>query len=139
VIGKLLSSPPPKGQLQKAIERLSQQTYQHPVDADRRISLGTSTIERWYYMAKGAAGPIAALGRKIRSDAGIRWSMSERLFSVLKSQYEHHRRWNVQLHYDNLAALVKEQPQLAPMVSYKTVLRCMRDSCPLSTRRPLPG
>ena len=65
VIGKLLSSPPQKGQLQKAIQKLAQQTYQHPIDPDRRISLGASTIERWYYKAKGAADPIAALGRQI--------------------------------------------------------------------------
>jgi putative transposase len=128
VIGELLSSPPEKGQLQRAIERLCRQTYRHPIEADRRISLGASTIERWYYKAKGAADPIAALGRKIRNDAGIRWSMSEVLFAALKSQYESHRRWNVQLHYDNLAALVKEQPRLGPMVSYKTVLRCLREN-----------
>ena len=136
VIGKLLSSPPEKGQLQKAIEKLSRQTYQHPIDADRQISLGASTIERWYYKAKGAADPIAALGRKIRRDAGIRWSMSEAFLAALKSQYEAHRRWNVQLHYDNLAALVKEQPRLGPMVSYKTVLRCMRENGWLKTRQP---
>jgi putative transposase len=136
VIGELLSSPPEKGQLQRAIERLSQQIYRHPIEADRRISLGASTIERWYYKAKGAADPIAALGRKIRNDAGIRWSMSEPLFAALKSQYESHRRWNVQLHYDNLAALVKEQPRLGPMVSYKTVLRCMRENGWLKIRQP---
>ena len=136
VIGELLSSPPEKGQLQRAIERLSRQTYRHPIEADRRISLGASTIERWYYKAKGAADPIAALGRKIRNDAGIRWSMSEPLFAALKSQYESHRRWNVQLHYDNLAALVKEQPRLGPMVSYKTVLRCMREYGWLKIRQP---
>jgi len=136
VIGELLSSPPEKGQLQRAIERLSQQIYRHPIEADRRISLGASTIERWYYKAKGAADPIAALGRKIRNDAGIRWSMSDTLFTALKSQYESHRRWNVQLHYDNLAALVKEQPRLGPMVSYKTVLRCMREYGWLKIRQP---
>ena len=136
VIGKLLSSPPEKGQLQKAIEKLSRQTYRHPIDADRQISLGASTIERWYYKAKGAADPIAALGRKIRRDAGIRWSISEAFLAALKSQYEAHRRWNVQLHYDNLAALVKEQPRLGPMVSYKTVLRCMRENGWLKTRQP---
>jgi transposase InsO family protein len=136
VIGKLLSSPPPKGQLQEAIERLSRQPYQHPINANRRISIGASTIERWYYKAKTAADPIAALGRKIRSDAGIRWSMSEQLFAALKSQYEAHRRWNVQLHHDNLAVLVKEQPRLGPMVSYKTVLRCMRDNGWLQIHQP---
>jgi putative transposase len=136
VIGELLSSPPEKGQLQRAIERLSQQIYRHPIEADRRISIGASTIERWYYKAKEAADPIAALGRKIRNDAGIRWSMSDTLFTALKSQYESHRRWNVQLHYDNLAALVKEQPRLGPMVSYKTVLRCMRENGLLQIRQP---
>ena len=88
VIGKLLSSPPPKGQLQKAIEALARQTYRHPIDADRQISLGASTIERWYYKANGAVDPIAALGRKIRRDAGIRWSMSEMLLAALKAQYD---------------------------------------------------
>jgi len=128
VIGELLSSPPRKGQLQRAVERLAEKTYQHPTDASRQISIGKSTIEKWYYKAKGAADPISALGRKIRSDAGIRWSMSEALLAALKTQYETHRRWNVQLHYDNLVALAQEQPPLKPMPSYKTVLRCMRDS-----------
>jgi transposase InsO family protein len=128
VIGELLSSPPRKGQLQRAVERLAEKTYQHPTDASRQISIGKSTIEKWYYKAKGAADPISALGRKIRSDAGIRWSMSEALLAALKTQYETHRRWNVQLHYDNLVALAQEQPPLKPMPSYKTVLRCMRDN-----------
>jgi putative transposase len=128
VIGELLSSPPQKGQLQKAIAQMAAKTYQHPIDANRRICIGASTIERWYYKAKAAADPIAALGRKIRSDSGIRWSMSETLFDALKAQYEAHRRWNVQLHYDNLVALAQEQPHLKPIPSYKTVLRCMRDN-----------
>lgn len=136
VIGELLSCPPPKGKLQQAIARLAGQTYQHPVDANRRMRIGASTIERWYYKAKRAADPIAALGRKMRRDAGLRWSMSETLLAVLKSQYESHRRWNVQLHYDNLVALAREQPQLNPVPSYKSVLRCMRDNGWLKTRQP---
>jgi len=128
VIGELLSSPPDKGQLQKAIDRLARKNYQHPIDPNRQIRIGRSTIERWYYKAKTANDPIAVLGRKIRSDAGLRWSMSQSLLDVLKSQYENNRRWNVQLHYDNLLALAQEQPQLKPVPSYKTVLRCMRDN-----------
>lgn len=115
---------------------MAQKDYQHPIDADQRICFGASTIERWYYKAKTAADPIAALGRKIRHDAGIRWSMSEQLLALLKAQYEAHRRWNVQLHYDNLSVLVQEQAQLAPMPSYKTVLRCMRDNGWLKSREP---
>ena len=44
--------------------------------------------------------------------------------------------WNVQLHYDNLSALVKEQPRLGPMPSYKTVLRCMRENGWLQVHQP---
>lgn len=136
VIGELLSSPPPKGQLQRALGRLAEKTYRHPIDDSRQIGIGQSTIEKWYYRAKGVSDPISALGRKIRSDAGIRWSMSESLLAVLKAQYEAHRRWNVQLHYDNLVALAQEQPQLKPIPSYKTVLRCMRDNGWFKTHEP---
>lgn len=136
VIGELLSCPPSKGQLQGAIARLARQTWQHPIDPERRIRIGASTIERWYYKAKSAADPIAALGRKIRRDAGTRWSMSDILLAELKSQYLAHRRWNVQLHHDNLAVLVREQPRLGPMPSYKTVLRCMRDNGWTQIREP---
>lgn len=128
VIGELLSCPPPNGQLQKALDRLSQKPYRHPIDPRRSIAVGVSTIERWYYKAKTAADPIAVLGRKIRADAGIRWSMTDPLLTELKAQYQAHPRWNVQLHYDNLAARVQEAPQLGSMPSYKTVLRCMRDN-----------
>jgi transposase InsO family protein len=136
VIGELLSSPPEKGQLQKTIGRLSRKTYQHPIDPNRQIRLGASTIERWYYKARKADDPIAVLGRKIRSDAGNRWSMSETLLRALKDQYQAHRRWNVQLHYDNLVAEVQEQPHLQPVPSYKTVLRCMRENGWLRTHEP---
>ena len=136
VIGELLSCPPQKGQLQMAISRLSRKVYQHPTDPNRRIRIGSSTIERWYYKARTAPDPIAALGRKIRSDAGIRWSISAALRAVLKTQYKAHRRWNIQLHYDNLVALAQEQPQLKPLPSYKTVLRCMRDNGWLRTHEP---
>jgi len=128
VIGGLLSCPPPKGQLQKAIDQLAQKTYQHPIESSRHIRFGASTIERWYYKAKKAQDPIAVLGRKIRADAGIRWSMSDALLDALKDQYLAHRRWNVQLHYDNLKALAQEKPRIKPVPSYKTVLRCMHDN-----------
>jgi len=106
VVGELLTCPPSHGQLQEALDRLARQHYQHPIDPGRRICFGKSTIERWYYKARAADDPIAALGRSIRRDAGIRWSMSETLLTTLKAQYQAHRRWNVQLHYDNLKALM---------------------------------
>ena len=39
VIGELLACPPEKGRLQRAIKRLARNTYQHPIDPDRRIAL----------------------------------------------------------------------------------------------------
>jgi len=136
VIGELLSCPPAKGQLQKAIGRLAQNSYRHPIDPDRKVRFGASTIERWYYKASQASDPIAALGRKTRVDAGKRWSMHEPLLAVLKGQYQTNRRWNVQLHYDNLVALSLERPELKPVPSYKTVLRCMRDNGWWRSRQP---
>jgi putative transposase len=136
VIGELLSCPPPKGQLQQCIGQLTQKSYQHPINANRRISFGSSTIERWYYKARDASDPITALGRKIRSDSGVRWSMPEALLQELKSQYDNYPRWNVQLHYDNLKVVAKEQPGLGDVPSYKTVLRCMRENGWLKTNQP---
>ena len=136
VIGELLSCPLPTGQLQQAIRQLAQKSYRHPIDPNRLIRFGASTIERWYYKAKAAPDPIAVLGRKIRSDAGVRWSMPEALLQTLKTQYENYPRWNVQLHYDNLKVTAKEQACLGEVPSYKTVLRCMRENGWLKTNEP---
>jgi putative transposase len=132
VIGELLSCPPSKGQLQQTISQLSQKRYRHPIDPNRWIRFGPSTIERWYYKAKDASDPIAVLGRKIRSDTGVRWSMPDVLLQELKTQYETYPRWNVQLHYDNLKAMANGQA----VPSYKTVLRCMRENGWLKTNEP---
>ena len=128
VIGELLSCPPPKGQLRHVIGQLARKNYQHPINPDRRIQFGKSTIERWYYKARDAADPIAVLGRKIRSTAGVRKSMPDALLEALKKQYEENPRWNVQLHYDNLKEVARTKPNLGTVPSYKTVLRCMRDN-----------
>jgi transposase InsO family protein len=137
VIGGLLSSPPQPGDLQQAIEALAQNRYQHPFAPHKVISLGFSTIERWYYRAKDAPDPIAALGRKPRTDKGKRTAISEQLLEAVKEQYQNYPGWSVQLHYDNLAALAKEHPQLQPLPSYKTVLRCMQEHG--WHRRPQPS
>jgi putative transposase len=127
VIGPLLASPPQGGELQEALRALAEQTYQHPFFPDKRIRLGLSTIERWYYKAKDAPDPLAALGRKTRIDAGRRLAMTDEVFSALEAQYHAHPRWTVQLHYDNLTALFEQRQPSIPMPSYRTVLRCMRE------------
>jgi putative transposase len=70
VIGGLLTSPPESGELQAALESLARQTYQHPINPEKRIRLDLTTIQRWYYQARQASDPIAVLERKRRLDAG---------------------------------------------------------------------
>jgi transposase InsO family protein len=128
VIGGLLSSPTDRGQLQQELQALAEKNYQHPLVPDKQISPSFSTIERWYYQAKDTPDPITALGQKLRRDAGQRLAISESLKAAIKSQYHAYPRWTVQLHYDNLVALSGRQPQLTPLPSYTTVLRCMREN-----------
>ena len=127
VIGGLLASPPEGGELQEALRELSARTYQHPFRPAERVRLGFSTLERWYYQAKGAADPIAALGRKARADTGRVWALSPELLALLEAQYHANPRWTVQLHHDNLAAVVRARPQLGTLPSYQTLRRRMRE------------
>jgi len=124
VIGGLLSSPPGSGELQGRLRQLAEKTYQHPLRPGP-LRLGFSTIERWYYQAKDAPDPIAALGRKLRCDSGRLWALSPQLLAVLEEQYRHYPRWSVQLHYDNLLAVAAERPELGTAPSYQSVRRRM--------------
>jgi hypothetical protein len=112
IIGGLLASPPERGRLKAAFEELSRRRYRHPTQDGESVCFGASTIERWYYEAKEAADPIAALVRKVRSDAGQTPAMSPALLAALLEQYAAHKRWSYQLHADNLAALVEENAEL---------------------------
>jgi len=128
VIGALLSSPPENGELQRELEALSGKSYRHPFIPDKQIKPSFSTIERWFYQARDAADPIAALGRKIRVDAGIRRVISEELKAAIKSQYDAGKHWSVQLHYDNLLAQALDDAKFPLVPSYKSVLRCMQEN-----------
>ena len=127
VIGGLLASPPERGKLHEALEGLARRTYRHPIKEDACIQFAVSTIERWYYQALASADPIAALGRKVRSDVGRTKAMKPQLLAALSRQYKAHHSWSYQLHYDNLVALVAEQPELGPASSYSTVRRRMQE------------
>jgi transposase InsO family protein len=128
VIGGLLTRPPESGELQKALAALAEQSYQHPAEPQKQLRLSFATIERWYYQARAAQDPIAVLRRKPRVDAGRRPSISDTLRQTIKTQYQEHPRWSVQLHYDNLSALARERPEITPLPSYKTLLRLMREN-----------
>ena len=126
VIGPLLAAPPARGQLQAQLQELAAQKWRHPVSG-QWVVLGLSTIERWYYKALGTqSSPVDALQRKIRSDHGKHPSMGPKLIELLTQQHRQHPSWSYQLHVDNLAVLVAQQPELGPMPAYASVRRFMQ-------------
>lgn len=122
VIGPLLASPPEPGQLQNALRLLAERDWQHPITG-LPTRFGVSTIERWYYRARRQHDPVGALKPKLRADAGRSRVLSAALKLAIDNQYRAHRSWSVQLHYDNLAARVADEPALGPLPSYATVRR----------------
>ena len=126
VVGPLLASPPPPGQLGAELERLSQREWEHP-SGTGPVRFAVSTIERWYYRARAEEqDPVKALRQKLRADVGRARSMSAALIAALREQYRAHPSWSAQLHYENLQALVDGEPELGPMPSYATLTRAMR-------------
>lgn len=126
VIGPLLAAPPARGQLQAQLQELAARKWRHPVSGDW-VVFGLSTLERWYYKARGAkTGPVAALQRKIRSDHGRHPSVRPQLLELAREQYRQHPSWSYQLHFDNLRVVVEKQPQAGPMPCYVSLVRCMK-------------
>ncbi len=127
VVGPLLASPPPAGQLGAEFERLSQRDWEHP-SGKGPVRFAASTIERWYYRARAEEqDPVKALRRKPRTDVGRERSMSAGLIAALREQYRVHPSWAAQLHYETLKAHVATHPELGPMPSYATLTRAMRN------------
>ena len=77
------------------------------------------------------------LRRAVRKDCG-KVSLAPALAEHLFRQYRDHQHWSYQLHYDNLAALVKADPSLGPLRSYSTVRRYMKAHGLVRKRRPAP-
>ena len=125
VIGPLLAAAPAGGELQQALQELAAREYQHPL-SKRPITLGVSTIERWYYRARLERDPVAALRNQVRSDAGGHPSVSAAQRVVLRQQHRDHPGWSYQLHHDNLKVLAQQQPELGRVASYAVVRRWMK-------------
>jgi len=126
VVGPLLAAPPEPGELQVRLQELSVQKWCHPLSG-QWVQYGVSTIERWYYTARNEKqDPVAALRRRIRSDAGQHPALSAQLREELLLQYQAHPHWSYQLHVDNLAVLVEQKPQLGSQPGYASVLRFMK-------------
>ena len=126
VVGPLLSSPPEKGELRQRLDELARKRWTPP-GWRVPVTLGRSTIERWYYQAKNEKDdPIRVLRRKVRKDHGEQRSLSEPLKQALLAQYAAHKRFSYQLHYDNLRALVEKDRSLGELPAYSTVRRFMK-------------
>jgi transposase InsO family protein len=126
VIGPLLAAPPAKGELQQRLEELARQKWRHPISGEWTL-FGFSTIESWYYKALGSKqGPVHALQRKIRSDQGQHPAISAKAAEALLIQYRQHPSWSYQLHADNLAVPIEQDPALGPIPCYASVRRFMK-------------
>ena len=78
----------------------------------------------WGCFAHRACSTLLNTGSKIRSHHRIRKNGPER--TVTRAQHREYPGWTVQLHYDNLAALVQEDQGLGLLPSYATVRRFMK-------------
>ena len=120
IIGPLMAAPPGAGQLHDALQALAAKTWRHPVSGlDVRFS--AATIERWYYAARRAADPVAALRDRLRANEGCFPSLSAVAIATLTAQYREHSGWTAQLHLDNLRVALKAMGD--PVASYSTVRR----------------
>jgi len=124
VVGPLLASPPPRGKLREELGRLAEAWWQHPTSGEP-VRFAVSTIERWYYQALRSNDPVVVLRRKPRRDRGKQSSVGATLGEVLRVQHREHPTWSYQLHYDNLEAQVREDPDLGRIPSYASVRRYM--------------
>jgi transposase InsO family protein len=136
IVGPLLASPPPAGELRAELERLSKRPWRHPMTG-APVTFGVSTIERWYYAARNECrDPVGALKRRIRKDAGTHPSLSPGLRQALRAQHKAHKGWTYKLHADNLAVIAEEQHDSAP--SYASVVRYMKSQGLFKERRKRP-
>ncbi|MCY2987977.1 MAG: DDE-type integrase/transposase/recombinase [Planctomycetota bacterium] len=137
VVGSLLSSPPARGDLKTALQSLANKTWTHPATG-RQVQFAVGTIERWYYTARSERDdPVRVLERAVRKDRG-KITLPAVLIQELTRQHRDHPHWTYQLHYDNLAAVVKADPSQGPLRSYSTVRRYMQAHGLVRKPRPAP-
>jgi len=126
IIGPLLAQPPRSGELRAAIERLAAQSWTHPISGEP-VRFAYPTIERWFYQARKATDPVDVLRARRRSDAGHARQLTPHMVELLREQHRQFPAWTIQLHYDNLIAVLKTEAS-ASQPSYATVRRFFKRS-----------
>jgi transposase InsO family protein len=131
IIGPLLAAPPDPGELQTALGLLASKTWRHPTSG-MDVSFGLSTLERWYYAARKADDPVAALRNSLRGGVNRFPSLPQSVIDTLTLQYREHPGWTAQLHFDNLRAAFAHSGGAAAtssassVSSYQTVRRYLK-------------
>ncbi len=123
IIGPLLAAPPAPRELQAELVVLAAKTWRHPLTG-MDVTFGVSTMERWYYAARRANDPVAALKDRLRGDINRFPSLTQLVIDTLTLQYREHPGWTMQLHFDNLRVELKGSD--APIASYPTIRRYLK-------------
>lgn len=133
IVGPLLAAPPAPGALFSALTALAAKSWRHPVSG-RDVRFGVSTLERWYYTARAASDPVAALHNRLRGDIGRFPSLAPAAIDGLTTQYREHPGWTMQLHFDNLRVALAGSD--APLPSYPTFRRYLKAQGMFRQARP---
>ena len=123
IIGPLLAAPPAPRELHAELVQLAAKTWRHPLSG-LDVAFGVSTLERWYYAARRANDPVAALKDRLRGDIGRFPSLAPPVIETLTTQYREHPGWTMQLHFDNLCAALKGDD--VAIASYPTIRRYLK-------------
>ena len=123
IIGPLLAAPPEAGDLHSALGLLVAKIWRHPTSG-LDVTFGLSTLQRWYYAARQADDPVAALKDRLRGGINRFPSLSQSVIDTLALQYREHPGWTAQLHFDNLCAALKASA--VPVASYPTIRRYLK-------------
>jgi len=101
VVGHLVFSDIEKGKLAPELKSLSTKKWKHPISG-MWITLGFSTIERWYYIVlKNPTAPICALSKR-RRDAGVSRILTKQVRHRLARQAERNTSWTYTQHHNAL-------------------------------------
>lgn len=131
IIGALLAAPPRAGELVRRLRELAAKPWRDPTTG-LDVRFGVSTLERWYYAARRAGDPLAALTDRRSVRAGRFPSLSAQTETALLAQYREHPGWTVQLHYDNLKVVLAG----STLPSYPTLRRFLRAHGMVRRRSP---
>ena len=133
IIGPLLAAPPPPANCMWRSSALAAKRWRHPLSG-LEVRFGVSTLERWYYAARAAADPVAALRNRLRGNIGRFPSLAPAAIEVLSAQYREHPGWTMQLHVDNLRVALAGSE--SPLPSYPTIRRYLKAQGMFRQARP---